>query len=91
MSKLAAKAKKNRIRVFIIALTLLLMPMMGKYTPTTKAVPARGVHDYYSSSSFTTQVGSVTWLCNFTSCCSWGHKTNYVIYTPFDCDVDPIQ
>jgi hypothetical protein len=96
MSKPATIAKKSGIRMFILALALLLMPLMGEFTPHTKAVPALGVHDYYSNQYYTTQVGSVTWQCNYTSCCAWGYKTNYVIYTPFNCDepldpADPVQ
>jgi hypothetical protein len=91
MSKSTKKATKSLLRILIIALALLLMPMVSQFTPNTKAVPALGVHDYYSDSTYCTQVGSVTWTCNYTSCCSWGYKTAYVIYTPFNCDIDPAK
>lgn len=81
-----SKAKRNRIRVFIIALALLLMPLVGQTTPKARAMPSLGVHDYYSGPNFTFQVGSITLNCDFTSCCEWGYSTSFVILTPFECE-----
>jgi hypothetical protein len=91
MSKPVTVAKKNGIRMFIIALTLMLMPLIGEFTPGAKALPAYGRHDYYSNPARTTQVGSVTLLCNGTICCSWGTTTGYRVYTPFNCNADPVR
>jgi hypothetical protein len=58
------------------------------------AVPAPHYRNYYSSSSYTTQVGRGMWTCQGTYQQLWGTTSFYYKTTPIDCSgvpIDPLE
>ncbi|HRC87897.1 MAG TPA: DUF6289 family protein [Thermoanaerobaculia bacterium] len=78
--------KRKRILLGLAAVSLLVVALLMAIPRPAHAVPAVGLHKYYSDATYTVQVGQLRVFCNFTTS-GWGVLTNYEKYTPTSCDV----
>lgn len=76
----------NSKRALLVLLALILtgLAVMSSFAPPADACYPPGYYRYYSSSSYTTQVGTmnVTCACKITVT---GTKTSYVRFSAYDC------
>jgi hypothetical protein len=73
-------------RPLLVALAVLLayLAIAAVSAPPADAVPAYGIHDFYSASTFTTWVGVLIVNCDG-STTQLRTATPFVQHTPFDC------
>lgn len=78
----------KRVVLVLLALVLTGLAVASSFSPAADACVIPGVYRYYSSSSYTVQVGTKTVSCTCKVTMT-GTVTNWVRFSAYNCD-DPL-
>lgn len=91
MLKSLRALSRRKLVAALAAATIASTAVVTMVTAVATPVPAPHYRNYYSSSSYTTQVGRGMWTCQGTYVQLWGTTSTYVKTTPIVCSGDPIE
>jgi hypothetical protein len=77
----------KRTLLVLLALVLTVLAMTASFVPEASACYPAGVYRYYSSSSYTNQVGTMTVTCACKITVT-GTKTGYVRFSAYTCGIE---